>query len=80
MAREFENVLYFIQQEDWQDRHAAVFKLEKPLGTWQGYYWDRKTGDWRGEEDVVRRYFNGFDPDVEKVSEEQAMERIWRLT
>jgi hypothetical protein len=76
MADESEIPRYFIQQESPADPHPAILKLQKVAGCTTGYYWDRKSGDWRLKDDILRQYWNGFDPDVVKVSEAEAFARI----
>lgn len=80
MDTEFETVRYYIQQESPQDTHPAILRLRRPRGgSWQGHYWDRRVSDWQFSEDIVRHYWNGFDPDVGEVSEQAALTRIQSL-
>ncbi len=77
MENEYTNLQYFIQQNGPQDPHPAVFRMRKPVGgTWEAHYWDWGISDWHEEEDIVRQYWNGFDPDVTKASEAEAKARI----
>ena len=75
------SVRYFIQQNSPRDPHPAVFRMRKAAGgTWQAHYWDRRIVDWQADEDIVRRYWNGFDPDVAEVSELEAQTRIKEIS
>lgn len=77
----FEKVVYYIQRADPSDVTIVVFRMRKCIGgSWQAHYWDWRAGNWQQSEDIVRRYWNGFDPDVDRVTEEEALEAIDRRT
>jgi hypothetical protein len=77
MENDFENVRYFLQRNDPSDVRVGVFRMRgHASGLWQAHYWDWRAGGWHEEEDILRRYRNGFDADVEEVTEAQALEAI----
>jgi hypothetical protein len=75
----FEEVIYYVQRDDPSDVRVAVYRMRKRTGSsWQAHYWDWRAGNWHESEDIIRRYWNGFDPDVDRVTEEEAVEAIKR--
>jgi hypothetical protein len=74
----FEKVRYFIKRNDPSDVYVAAYRLRRTRGRWQGYFWDWRAGGWRELEDIVRQYWNGFDADVDEVTEAEALEAIRR--
>ena len=77
---DFESVLYFIQRNHPTDTHIAVFRITRPAGgCQQAHYWDWRLRTWREEYDIIRRFLNGFDADVESVTEQEAIEAIARI-
>jgi hypothetical protein len=80
MENEFDDIRYFIQRASPSDVAAAVYRLRQRAGShWQSHYWDWRASNWREEEDILRRYWTGFDADVDEVSEEDALGLIARL-
>jgi hypothetical protein len=78
MGNDPENVRYFIQRRDPSDVRVAVYRMRTHMGIWQAHYWDWRAGKWHEEEDIVRRYRNGFDADVDAVNEAEALRAIDR--
>lgn len=65
------NPRYFASED-----RLALYRL-RLLRSWVGEY--RRGGTWVVSEDVVRRYWNGFDADVREFTEEQAMDLMAEL-
>jgi hypothetical protein len=79
MENEFVEVRYYIQRATPGDVHAAAYRLRRRAGgPWQSHFWDWRARNWREQEEIVRRYWSGFDADVDEVSEDEALELIDR--
>ena len=81
MGNDFETVRYFIQRNDPSDLRVAVFRMRSHKGgPWQAHFWDWRVGGWHEEEGIVRRYWNGFDADVDEVTEAEALKAIQQVS
>jgi len=76
MENDLDNIRYFIQRKDPNDALVAVYRMRKHMGTWQAHYWDWRDGNWHEKEDILRRYWNGFDADVDEVTAQERSERF----
>jgi type VI secretion system protein ImpC len=66
---------YYTPRDD-QRRPRAVYRIarphsDKPMGA---AYWG--DGNWIESQDIVRRYWNGFDADVDEISEDEAAHAV----
>lgn len=64
--------------------HAAIYRIYQYIQKAERYglfgdYWDWSTARWVMAEDIVRRYWSGFDADVEPASEAEVIHLIRTL-
>ena len=76
MQNDLRNVRYFIQRTDPGDVRVAVYRMRMHMDRWQAHYWDWRDGNWHEKEDILRRYWKGFDADVDEVTAQEALGTI----
>ena len=67
-------ILYFIKR--YPAGNGIIYRVL--WGQLEGSTY-RGRGKWTKDEDIIRRYLNGFDADVDCVTEQEALEEMKRI-
>jgi hypothetical protein len=72
------DVKYYIQRRD--EKHCAIFRMLKRTSWGEGESWSWQKNQWIENKDVERRYWNGFDADVDDATQEEVVRAIQAIT